>query len=162
MFFKRSKEEDEVKATWKLYKTLNHRGFVFYIKGNIRIQVTTNEKIFFYMIDMKTFMPTLENVMGNYMNCNQMMFGSKVRYCITFKTNEKSFEVFKRKYEHNFKVEAHCENFEGSTGRYLNSIDCYIVSDYDKVKVFDSNTFKERKELQIDVPLLKSDTREKN
>jgi len=33
-----------------------------------------------------------------------MMFGSKVRYCITYKTNQKSFDIYRRKYEHDFRV----------------------------------------------------------
>jgi len=32
-------------------------------------------------------MPELENVMTNYGGFNQMMFGKKVRYGITYKTN---------------------------------------------------------------------------
>ena len=36
---------------------------IFYIKGNIRIQITTDEFIYFYLIDKETLMPTLENVM---------------------------------------------------------------------------------------------------
>ena len=38
-----------------------------------------------YLIDKETYMPNLENVMYNYMGCNQMMFGSKVRYGIAYK-----------------------------------------------------------------------------
>lgn len=86
-FFKRERDEDTDIATWQCYHELVHKGLIFYIKGNVRIQVTTDEKIFFYLIDMKTFEPTLEAVMYNFMKCNQMMFGSKVRYCITYKTN---------------------------------------------------------------------------
>lgn len=32
-------------------------------------------------------MPKLENVMTNFMQCSQMMFGSKVKYCVTYKNN---------------------------------------------------------------------------
>ena len=49
-------------------------------------------------------MPKLENVMNNFMNCSQMMFGSKVKYGITYKTNEKSFDIHRRKYEHDYLV----------------------------------------------------------
>jgi len=57
------------------------------MKGNIRIQVTTDEYIYFYLIDKQTFEPKLENVMANYMGCNSMMFGSKVTYAVSFKIN---------------------------------------------------------------------------
>ena len=46
------------------------RGFIYYIKGNVRIQITTDDKIYFFMIDKETFMPILENVMFNFMTCN--------------------------------------------------------------------------------------------
>ena len=36
-------------------------------------------------------MPNLENVMYNYMSCNQMMIGSMRKYAITYKSNEKTF-----------------------------------------------------------------------
>lgn len=73
--------------SWKCYYTITVRGFIYYIKGNIRIQVTTNDKIYFYLIDKNTFMPELENVMNNFMGCNQCMFGKRVRYSVTYKTN---------------------------------------------------------------------------
>ena len=87
LFFKIEKDEEEGTRSWKQYKILNVRGFIYYIKGNVRIQITTDDKIYFYLIDKETFEPIFENVMSNYMNCNQMMFGSKVRYCVTYKTN---------------------------------------------------------------------------
>lgn len=36
LFFKIEKDEDGVRE-WKQYKILNIRGFIFYIKGNVRI-----------------------------------------------------------------------------------------------------------------------------
>lgn len=63
------------------------RGFIYYIKGNIRIQITTDELVYFYLIDKDTLMPNLENVMYNFMGCNQLMFGSRVRYGISYKQN---------------------------------------------------------------------------
>ena len=61
-------------------------------------------------------MPKLENVMNNFMNCSQMMFGSRVKYCITFKSNEKNFEVYTRKFEHDFMATVVKDNYEGSIG----------------------------------------------
>jgi len=46
-FFKR----DE-KGLWQKYHELeNIRGNLYFIKGNSRIQITTDEKIYFYKID---------------------------------------------------------------------------------------------------------------
>jgi len=71
---------------WKQYHRIdNIRGTIYFIRGNIRIQITTEEKIFFYIIDKETFMPQLENVMNNFMQCSSLMFGARVRYGIAFK-----------------------------------------------------------------------------
>ena len=87
LFFKLETPEGEDDKKWVLYHTLHIRGMIYFIKGNKRIQITNDKKIYFYLIDPKTCMPKLENIMNNFMNCSQMMFGSKVRYCITYKTN---------------------------------------------------------------------------
>lgn len=79
---------------WKLYHTIKERGFIYFMKGNIRIQVTTDKLIYFYLIDQEDLMPNLENVMYNYMGCNQMMFGRRVRNGVTYKTNQRSFDVY--------------------------------------------------------------------
>lgn len=67
------------------------RGQIHYIKGNIRIQIVTDELINFYIIDKTTFEPILENIMYNNIECSNMLFGAQVRFCITYKTNQKGF-----------------------------------------------------------------------
>jgi len=69
-FFKLEEDENTGDRKWKLYHTINKRGFIYYIRGNVRIQITTDDRIYFYLIDPETCEPTLENVMFNYMNCN--------------------------------------------------------------------------------------------
>ena len=64
-------------------------------------------------------MPELENVMYNFMGCNQMMFGKRVRYGISYKSNQKSFDVYTRKYMHNLRVNVNSEQLEGSKGLEL-------------------------------------------
>ena len=118
-FFKQEVDQMSGFESWVLFHTIKVRGFIYYIKGNIRIQVTTDEVVYFYLIDKETFMPTLENVLYNYMGCNQMMFGSKVRYGITYKTNERSFDIYRRKYMHNLKVNVDSGNLEGAFGLSL-------------------------------------------
>ena len=49
-------------------------------------------------------MPVLENVMFNYTSCTQMMFGKKVKYGVTYKANEKSFDIYKKKMYHGLRV----------------------------------------------------------
>ena len=67
-------------------------------------------------MDPDTFYPTLENVMFNFMGCDQMMFGSRSKYGISYKAKEKSFDIYRRKFIHDFKVLVSDLNFEGSTG----------------------------------------------
>ena len=81
LFFKK------IEGIWCQYHKIdNMRGTIFFIRGNIRIQITTERKIYFYLINKTTFMPELENVMFNFINCSSLMFGSRVRYGIAFKT----------------------------------------------------------------------------
>ena len=63
-------KDDEGVKKWKQYHIIEVRGFIYFIKGNVRIQITTDDKIYFYLIDKETFMPIFENCMANYMNCN--------------------------------------------------------------------------------------------
>lgn len=160
LFFKQVYDDNTETVKWKQYKVIEARGFIYYIKGNVRIQITTDEKIYFYLIDQVTLEPILENVMYNYMNCTQMMFGSKVKYCITYKTNQKSFQIYRRKFLHNFKVTVNNENLEGSKGLEFAKLSVFLVTKVDKVIIYNSSTYKEIGNIPID--LLPSETREPN
>jgi hypothetical protein len=72
LFFKIEVDEDSEEKTrkWKQYDMLEVRGFIYYIKGNVRIQITTDDKIYFYLIEKETLKAVLENVMFNFMTCN--------------------------------------------------------------------------------------------
>lgn len=88
------------------------------------------------------------------------MFGSKVRYCITYKTNQRSFQVYTRKFMHNFKVNINNENLEGSKGVEFEKLEIFFVTKIDRVIMYDANTYEEKGELAI--KLLPSETREPN
>lgn len=105
-------------------------------------------------------MPILENVMYNYMSCNQMMFGSKVRYGITYKSNQRSFSIYRRKFQHNFNVPVKNDNLEGSIGLELQKHGAFLCTKIDRVLVYDSINFKHIGEIPI--KLLKTETREPN
>ena len=126
LFFK---IDQETKLWTQYHKIPKMRGNIFFIKGNVRFQITTDEKVYFYLIDKNTLMPKPENVMYNFMNCSQMMFGSLVRYCITFKTNQPNFSIWVRKAFHNFKVALTNENMEGSMGANLPSLNQYVMTE---------------------------------
>lgn len=42
------------------------------------------------------------------------MFGSKVKYCITYSQNQADFNIYKRRYEHGFKSTLLDENLNQS------------------------------------------------
>ena len=91
------------------------------------------------------------------------MFGPKVKYCVTYKANQRSFDIYRRKYEHDFKVSVVTkQNLEGALGLEMESINSIIVAKIDDIRVYDSEFFKENKDINIQVDLLKADTREPN
>ena len=122
----------------------------------------TDDKVYFYAIDEHTFKPIIRNVMNNFMNCSMMMFGSKSIYGITYKQNEGNFDVYRQKYQHDYKVAIVHEDFDGSKGLPVESMKAFLVGVKDKIKFYDVNTFMEITESEIQIPLFKSTTREAN
>ena len=116
--------------------------------------------VYFYIIDKTTLMPSLDNVMRNFMQCNQVMFGPKVKYCVTYKTNQKCFEIYKRKYEHQFEIPIYQEVMENCFGLEIASHDRFLVSQVDKIWIHDSQTLLRVGEIPIN--LLQTKTREPN
>jgi hypothetical protein len=57
-----------------------------------------------------------------------MMFGSAVKYCITYKIGQKNFSVYTRKYEHDFKTKISTANYEGSLGLNIVSMNVFLVT----------------------------------
>jgi hypothetical protein len=104
LFFKIKKEQDpltkNINRIWRIYHTLHAKGSIFSIKGNQKIQITTDDKIQYYRMEPMTFEPVYENCLNNFMDCTQCIFGTKETYCITYKHNETEFQVFRQKYKH--------------------------------------------------------------
>lgn len=60
IFFYRQEEVSPGKVVWKHYDTVDQQGHqMYFIKNTNCIQVTTEEKIFFYKIDEETLKPSL-------------------------------------------------------------------------------------------------------
>ena len=114
------------------------------------------------MIDPVTFEPELENVINNFMNCTQMLFGSKVKYGITFKTNQKSFKLWSKAYKHDFSSTVVTANLSGSIGIPLETMNAFCVSHGDEVRFYSLKDYQEMKETLLKIPLLRSETREPN
>lgn len=148
IFFKKEKlptDDEDEPAKWRQYAKLDDkRGTLFFIRGNIRIQITTETKIYFYIIDKTTLMPRLENVMYNFMNCSSLMFGSRVRYGIAFKVSQPDFEIYTRSHYHNFKVCIDDSSFEGAVGCDLSSQKAYVMAESLNVGVYSAKDFSRR------------------
>lgn len=141
LFFKLELDEFTGEKEWFKYHQIDEGGFIYYIMGNTRIQITTDTEVFFYTVDHKTLMPTLENVMQNFMNCSQMMFGKNAKYAITYKTNQKSFDIHRRKFEHDFRVNVVEADLDGSRGLAIESMNAFLVSMVNIIKFYDVDTF---------------------
>lgn len=98
--------------------------------------------------------------MNNYIKCNQMIFGSRSKYCIAFKTNQPCFEVFSRKYNHNFRAQVSHENLEGSMSIELLTMNAFIITKVDRMIMYDVDTFQACGEIPI--KLLPANSREPN
>lgn len=135
---------------WTKFHTIdNIRGTIFFTRGNIRIQITTEKKIYFYLIDKETFMPELENVMYNFIECSSLMVGSKVKYAVAYKTSQQDYEIFTRNRYHNFKVCIDATSFEGAVGCTLESIGAYALAEKLKIGIYDESSFEEKQSLTI-------------
>lgn len=153
-------DEEINERIWTLYHTFDLQGQIQYTNGNIRVQVITDSLIYFFKFDPITLMPTTENVMQNYMNCSQMLFGKAVRFCITFKQNQKSFDVFTRQCNHDFKIPIGNEYLEGAIGLELQDSDFFLIAHIDEVTIYDVDTM--RKVGVLPINLLHASTREPN
>lgn len=89
-----------------------------------------------------------------------MMFVPRVRFCITFKHGQPGFDVFRKKYNHGFKCHLVEENYNKSLALELTKMKSFMVTQKDKIHVYDSSTFMLK--YHIDVVLSTSTTRESN
>jgi hypothetical protein len=103
-------------------------------------------------------MPSLEGAMNNYFSCNQMIIGKAKRYCLTFKANQKNFFITRRKYNHDFMVQLNKENLERQCGLELEKNNAFMISQTNKVTIYNSQTFAQTSTLPI--TLMDSKTRE--
>lgn len=130
---------------WKQHAELeNIRGEIFYARGKDRFQVTTDDKIYFYRIDLETYEPALENVMYNFMHCSTMIIDSKDRFGISYKLNEPDFVVYSRKHAHNFKVALTKKNFEGAVGANLGRRGEYVLADKYTFSIHEAKSYAKR------------------
>lgn len=149
LFFKLSEETGH----WEEYHRIDKmRGQIYFIRGNIRFQVVTDENIYFFLVCPKTLMPNLENVMRNFMNCSMMMIGKFVRFAITYKTSQPGFTIYRRQMYHNFKVAINSSNYEGSHGINIPKLKRYAIGHKMTIEIFDQEDFKLIQTIEVPNP----------
>ena len=134
---------------------------IFFIRGNIRVNICTDDKIYFYLINNEEFKPKLENVMFNYMGCNNIIFGSDVSFAITYNVNKEKMTLFQRKYEHSYKGAIMKENLTNSFGLSIESMNKILLAKNNKgycntITVIDNRDYLELKDQEIELRFNKS------
>ena len=126
---------------WQVINTIKVRGSISWTTDTNRLEVTTNEQIYFYTIEDETFELTLENVMNNYMSCSQMMIDKSGLYSVAYKTNQKSLDIYSRKYMNDFRVQSISNNFEGSKAIEIESLNLILVTFEDELLWIQNKTY---------------------
>ena len=101
-------------------------------------------------------MPSLCHLMNNFMDCAIMMYGSAGRYCVTYKTSERSYNIYKRKYIHDFKIKVIEENFEASKSLFLKATNQFLVCMKNHVRFYDAKEYTEMKDYNLTIAVKES------
>ena len=84
LFFMLEEDEDTEVRSWIKYFRIPSRGQIYYVRGTTRIQVITDDKIFFYGLDLETNEPFLKK--------GPLFFANRSPLGIEYKNS--NFDVF--------------------------------------------------------------------
>lgn len=147
VLFKRCKDDENWETAYELY---DMRGEIFYAIGNIRMQVTTVDKIYFYLVDEQKCSLCLENVMYNFMQCNQLMFGPRVLFAISYNYNEPDLIIYTRGHFHNFMVSLDKDGkYSNAAGANMPKTNEFIVSSTQHIATYDNRSFKQKGRIHV-------------
>ena len=65
-----------------------------------------------------------------------MMYAAS-RYCVTYKTGQIGFNIYRRKYFHKYMVRLCDDCFDSSRGLSINSKEIYMISFKNKIRIYD-------------------------
>ena len=63
------------------------------------------------------------------MACSAMIYGPKLQVCVTFETGQEDFMIYKRNYNHSFKVKVNNEHRNECHAMNLSSQTAYCIAD---------------------------------
>jgi hypothetical protein len=70
-----------------------------------------------------------------------MMIGPDKKFAITYKTNEKGFDTYKRKFQHDLRVCINAHNFDGAKAVEIVSSGLFLISKIDEIIMYDNETY---------------------
>lgn len=80
---------------WKLYHTMHQQGQIFHSKGQEKLTLTTELKIYFFKFNPETWIPELESVIFNFMGCNKLIIGPNDLYMISHQVSQEDFVIYR-------------------------------------------------------------------
>lgn len=89
-----------------------------------------------------------------------MMIGAAKRFSVSYSVNQNYFDIFTRKYMHNFRICIDDSNFEGQKALEIASSNMVLVSLKNRIILF--NLISHSRCGEIPIPLLDSTSREPN
>ena len=85
------------------------------------------------------------------MGCISLIVDPIDKVCVTYKSGQPNFTVYKRKYDHGFKEIIENDSREGVCGVNVPKKGIFLISDDDYIQIHDEKTYKQIDKL--DIPL---------
>ena len=142
---------------WVLYHRTDSAGFIYGSRRRPEFSVIEDNFIYYYVLDKETFMPTLNNVMINFLQCSTLILGQET-FCLAYKQKQPDIVLFKRKQTHDFMVTANVNDFENAIGITDDDLDFFIVAKDGELIMFKDKTYQDIWRKPLELP--KTDTRE--
>jgi hypothetical protein len=149
LFFRKMQDKSTGNKVWQQYHSFQSKGLVSGNQSVGTFQVIEDQYINFYEFCEETWIPKLQNVMMNFMQCGMILFVESQKFCITYKQNQNNFTSYKRKVNHDFKVRVNDGNFCGAVGSNIENEEVFIVHHNGQLILFDDADYSERARVDL-------------
>ena len=84
---------------WEKYHTISINCFIQHLPGDERFQLITDKLVYFYVFEENEdgsepdYIPKLESVMLNFMQCTNLLVETSQNLAISFKNGQPNFEI---------------------------------------------------------------------
>ena len=131
-------DTNQTKEMWMEDFVFDTTGLISYAVGNLRIQVTNSDAVYFYIFDILEMKPKLENIMPNQKKCTQFIQGRGSDFGVSYVGGEPGIVIIERAFIHSFKAPIVTENLENCLGLEIASLGIFLVTNIDKIGIYDS------------------------